>query len=76
MNGDWNGFQVMAWIAWRNLKAVRVFSGEDAEQLWGAAKAGQFPKRLGRPKVAPVTAEMDLRIAMETGRIRYRPPSD
>jgi hypothetical protein len=75
VSGDWNGFQTMAWIAWRNHRAVRLFSGEDAEQLWQAAKAGRFPKGLGRPKIPPVTAEMDLRIAMETGRVRYRPPT-
>jgi len=69
-NEQWNGYQTMAWIAWRNRKAVRLFSGEDAEQLWKAAKAGSLPKGLGKPHTPLITAEMELQRAVQLGRIR------
>jgi hypothetical protein len=70
VNGNWTAYQALAWIAWRNSKAVRMFSRADAEQLWKAARAGDYPKGLGRPKTLPVAAEMELHSAMMIGRLR------
>ena len=70
VNDIWTGYQALAWTAWRNSKAVRMFSRADDEQLWKAAMAGDYPKGLGRPKTLPVAAEMELRSAMMIGRLR------
>lgn len=62
-----SGYQALAWIAWRSEKAVRAFSGKNAEALWNAAEAGDFPKGLGKPSVTPTMAERELRQQMQSG---------
>jgi hypothetical protein len=65
-----SGFQALAWIAWRTEKAVKAFSGPDAEDLWDAARAGKFPDGLGQPKVTPIAAEQELNAAMRSGELK------
>ncbi len=65
-----NGAQALAWIAWRTKRAVRAFTGPDADALWAEARDGRFPQGLGRPKVTPLAAEEELRRAVESGQVR------
>ena len=64
-----DGFQALAWIAWRHKKATEVFSGEDAEGLWSEALAGRYPQSLGNPVTKPAVAEMMLRAAIAQGEL-------
>lgn len=66
-----SGYEALAWIAWRSKKAVKVFSGKNAEELWIAARAGSFPKTLGKPVVTPQVAEQELRQQMQSGAVRW-----
>ncbi|HTI79477.1 MAG TPA: hypothetical protein VL614_03405 [Acetobacteraceae bacterium] len=72
----WNGWQTLAWIAWRKRKAVRLFSGPDAEQLWEAAKQNRWPKGLGLPMVLPVEAERLLLPLSDRIEARRKPFED
>jgi hypothetical protein len=71
---EYNGYQAMAWIAWRTEKAVKAFSGPapEAHAMWQLSERGIFPTGLGKPIVAPIAARHELMTAMKTGTVQWR----
>lgn len=69
MSDTINGYQTLAWIAWRVEVATDVFGGADGKELWESAKQGIYPAVLGAPVTKPAIAEMQLQAAYLVGRI-------